>query len=229
MAVHESGHALVAALSPTRRPGGEGDHPARGHGARRHHQLPAGRTPPVRRGLPDTTCSRSRLGGRAAELVVFGHGSTGAANDLAEATNLAIRMVREFGLSPRSARSATPTRVASTSAARIQDGLRRPYSEETQRVVDQEVSRLLREAEERAVAMLNEQPRPAGLAGCAAGREGDRGRQRRPGGAPHQEAARPPGQRGLARGAQLARRPGARPPDDSWTLQAAPPRARCRP
>jgi cell division protease FtsH len=34
--------------------------------------------------------------------------------------------------------------------------LRRPYSEETQRVVDQEVSRLLREAEERAVAMLND-------------------------------------------------------------------------
>ena len=38
----------------------------------------------------------------------------------------------------------------------IQDGLRRPFSEETQRVVDQEVSRLLREAEERAVAMLND-------------------------------------------------------------------------
>jgi cell division protease FtsH len=40
------------------------------------------------------------MGGRAAELVVFGETSTGAANDLAGATNLAIRMVREFGMSP---------------------------------------------------------------------------------------------------------------------------------
>src|SRR5207253_2816375 len=40
-----------------------------------------------------------RLGGRAAELVVLGQGSTGAANDLAGATDLATKMVREFGLS----------------------------------------------------------------------------------------------------------------------------------
>jgi len=40
-----------------------------------------------------------RLGGRAAELVVIGQGSTGAANDLAGATDLATKMVREFGLS----------------------------------------------------------------------------------------------------------------------------------
>ena len=42
-----------------------------------------------------------RLGGRAAELVVLGQGSTGASNDLASATDLAIKMVREFGLSPK--------------------------------------------------------------------------------------------------------------------------------
>ncbi len=40
-----------------------------------------------------------RLGGRAAELLVFGEGSTGAATDLAGATDLATRMVREFGMS----------------------------------------------------------------------------------------------------------------------------------
>ena len=38
-------------------------------------------------------------GGRASELVVLGQGSTGAANDLAKATELATKMVREFGLS----------------------------------------------------------------------------------------------------------------------------------
>jgi cell division protease FtsH len=97
-----------------------------------------------------------RLGGRAAELVVFGHGSTGAANDLAEATNLAIRMVREFGLSPALGPVGYSDQSGQYLGGPLQDGLRRPYSEETQRVVDQEVSRLLREAEERAVAMLNE-------------------------------------------------------------------------
>ena len=39
------------------------------------------------------------LGGRAGELVVLGQGSTGASNDLAKATELAVKMVREFGLS----------------------------------------------------------------------------------------------------------------------------------
>jgi cell division protease FtsH len=97
-----------------------------------------------------------RLGGRAAELVVFGHGSTGAANDLAEATQLAIRMVREFGLSPALGPVGYGSETPQYLGGPIADGLRRPYSEETQRVVDEEVSRLLREAEHRAVAMLND-------------------------------------------------------------------------
>jgi cell division protease FtsH len=97
-----------------------------------------------------------RLGGRAAELVVFGHGSTGASNDLAEATNLAVRMVREFGLSPALGPVGYSTDTPQYLGGPVQDGLRRPFSEETQRVVDQEVSRLLREAEERAVALLND-------------------------------------------------------------------------
>jgi cell division protease FtsH len=97
-----------------------------------------------------------RLGGRAAELVVFGHGSTGAANDLAEATQLAIRMVREFGLSPALGPVGYGSETPQYLGGPVADGLRRPYSEETQRVVDEEVSRLLREAEQRAVAMLND-------------------------------------------------------------------------
>ena len=42
-----------------------------------------------------------RLGGRAAEILVLGEASTGAANDLAGATQLATRMVRDWGMSPR--------------------------------------------------------------------------------------------------------------------------------
>jgi cell division protease FtsH len=88
--------------------------------------------------------------------VVFGHGSTGASNDLAEATQLAIRMVREFGLSPALGPVGYSTDSSRYLGGPIEDGLRRPYSEETQRIVDEEVARLLREAEQRAVGLLRE-------------------------------------------------------------------------
>ena len=99
VAVHESGHALVAALSPAADP------------VDKVTILPSGMALGVTEQLPEaerhlyseeqlTTQLVVRLGGRAAELVVFGEGSTGASNDLAGATELATRMVREFGLSP---------------------------------------------------------------------------------------------------------------------------------
>jgi len=155
VAVHESGHALVAALSPHADPVEKVTILPAGMALGATHQLPESeRHLYSEEYLNDLLAVR--LGGRAAELVVFGHGSTGAANDLAEATQLAIRMVREFGLSsalgPVGYGSDSPQYLGGP----IQDGLRRPYSEETQRVVDEEVARLLREAEQRAVAMLND-------------------------------------------------------------------------
>ena len=100
VAVHESGHALVAALSPHADP------------VAKVTILPAGQALGVTEQLPlverhlygEDYLNDSlavRLGGRAAELVVLGQGSTGAANDLASATELAIKMVREFGLSSK--------------------------------------------------------------------------------------------------------------------------------
>jgi cell division protease FtsH len=155
VAVHESGHALVAALSPNADPVAKVTILPAGMALGATHQLPeAERHLYSEAYLNDLLAVR--LGGRAAELVVFGHGSTGAANDLAEATNLAVRMVREFGLSPALGPVGYSDQSGQYLGGPVQDGLRRPYSEETQRVVDQEVSRLVREAEERAVAMLNE-------------------------------------------------------------------------
>jgi len=155
VAVHESGHALVAALSENADP------------VAKVTILPAGMALGVTHQLPEaerhlyseaylTDLLAVRLGGRAAELVVFGHGSTGASNDLAEATQLAIRMVREFGLSPALGPVGYSTDSPRYLGGPIEDGLRRPYSEETQRIVDQEVARLLREAEQRAVGLLRE-------------------------------------------------------------------------
>jgi cell division protease FtsH len=153
VAVHESGHALVAALSPNADP------------VSKVTILPAGMALGVTQQLPEAErhlyseaylndLLAVRLGGRAAELVVFGHGSTGAANDLAQATDLAIRMVREFGLSPALGPIGYSDQGSRYLGGPVDDGLRRPYSEATQRVVDEEVSRLLREAEERAVTVL---------------------------------------------------------------------------
>jgi cell division protease FtsH len=96
-----------------------------------------------------------RLGGRAAELVEFGHGSTGAGNDLASATELATKMVREFGLSPALGPVGYPEGGSVFLGGGNGGGFSsRPFAESTQAIIDSEVARLLREAEERAIGVL---------------------------------------------------------------------------
>jgi len=127
--------------------------------------LPAGQTLGVTEQLPLderhlygqdylTDSLAVRLGGRAAELVEFGQGSTGAANDLASATDLATKMVREFGLSPALGPVGYPE-GGSVFLGGGGPGLSsRPFAEATQATIDGEVARLLREAEQSAVALL---------------------------------------------------------------------------
>jgi cell division protease FtsH len=151
VAVHESGHALVAALSPAADP------------VDKVTILPSGMALGATQQLPQderhlysmqemTTSLAVLLGGRAAELVVFGEGSTGASNDLSRATDLATRMVREFGLSA----ALGPVGYSNDSPQYLggQQLSERAYSEATQRVIDTEVSRLVREAEASAVSTL---------------------------------------------------------------------------
>jgi cell division protease FtsH len=150
VAVHESGHALVAALSPAADP------------VDRVTILPSGMALGVTEQVPEEerhlyseeqlrTTLAVRLGGRAAELVVFGEGSTGASNDLSGATDLATRMVREFGLSD----ALGPVGYGTDAPQYLGGGPgERTYSEDTQRVIDTEVSRLLRAAEARACELL---------------------------------------------------------------------------
>jgi cell division protease FtsH len=153
VAVHEAGHALVAALSPGADP------------VTKVTILPAGQALGVTEQLPlverhlygeDHLAQTlaTRLGGRAAELVVLGQGSTGAANDLAGATEPAVKMVREFGLSP----ALGPVGYPQGGSVFLGGGgaamSSRPFAEATQAAVDAEVARLLREAEQRAVGLL---------------------------------------------------------------------------
>jgi cell division protease FtsH len=157
VAVHEGGHALVAVLSEHADPVAKVTILPSGMALGVTEQLPVDE----RHLYPQSYLLDSlavRLGGRASELLVLGEASSGASNDLAGATELATRMIRDFGMSPRLGpigfSSPTPNYVSSA------DGRGRPYAEGTQQVIDEEVERLLREAEERATGLLTEH-RPA--------------------------------------------------------------------
>ena len=98
VAVHEAGHALVATLSPHADPVSRVTVLGAGQALGLTETLPADdRRLYGERYLADTLAVR--LGGRAAERLIRGEASTGAADDLASATALATQMVREFGLS----------------------------------------------------------------------------------------------------------------------------------
>jgi cell division protease FtsH len=153
VAVHEAGHALVAALSPGADPVAKVTILPAGQALGVTQQLPVDeRHLYGERYLKDSLAIR--LGGRAAELLVLGEASTGASNDLAGATDLAGRMVREYGMSAR----VGPVGFAGGSPMYLggEEVQRRPYAEATQRVIDEEVAALLREAEERALSLLGD-------------------------------------------------------------------------
>ena len=85
---------------------------------------------------------------------MLGEASSGASSDLAGATDLATRMVREYGMSERLG----PVGFASGSPMYLgtEQVRSRDYAEATQRVIDEEVSDLLKEAEKRALTLLTE-------------------------------------------------------------------------
>jgi len=152
VAIHEAGHALVAVCSENADPVTKVTILPAGQSLGVTQQLPADE----RRLYAESYLRDSlavRLGGRAAEILVLGEASTGAANDLAGATELAIRMVRDWGFSPRLG----PIGFGSVGPAYLgqEGGQSRPYAEGTQLVIDEEVSRMLAEAGERAGALLS--------------------------------------------------------------------------
>ncbi|MGC8464445.1 MAG: ATP-dependent zinc metalloprotease FtsH [Acidimicrobiales bacterium] len=95
-----------------------------------------------------------RMGGRVAELLVYGDLSTGASNDLVGNTELARKMVREWGMSDR----VGPMAWGSQGMVFLGEDLMhsRDYSEDTSRVIDEEVEKILREQEQRAMDLLTD-------------------------------------------------------------------------
>jgi len=94
------------------------------------------------------------LGGRAAEMVKFATISTGASDDIMRATDLARRMVTEFGMSERLGSVRYAGQQLQYLGGSVEDNSQ--ISPETRQVIDAEVQRLVTEQYERAQALLKD-------------------------------------------------------------------------
>ena len=153
VAYHESGHALAAALMPNADP------------LHKVSIIPRGMALGVTMTLPEEDrylLQKSyvkdelvkMLGGRVAEDIVFGEVSSGAADDLARATDMARKMVREWGMSER----VGPMAWRSQEQVFLGEdmGRGRDYSDDMANLIDEEIESILREAEQRCHDLLNE-------------------------------------------------------------------------
>ncbi|MCF8145811.1 MAG: ATP-dependent zinc metalloprotease FtsH [Deltaproteobacteria bacterium] len=152
IAYHEAGHALVAKLYPGADP------------LEKVSIIPRGRSLGATEQLPTEdrhNFSRSyllgriaiMLGGRAAEKIVFKDVSSGAGDDLKKATELVRRMVCQWGMSdkvgPVTFRRGEPHPFLGREMSEARD-----FSEETARLIDEEVRRMIQEMADKAAHLL---------------------------------------------------------------------------
>lgn len=157
VAHHESGHALLAEVLPTTDRVHKVSIIPRGHGALGYTmQLPLEERFIVQQRELDDKIT-VLFGGRAAEEVMFGEVSTGASDDLERATELARRMIVQYGMSE----ALGPQAYARRDEARYLPGVpwmgdsrERVYSEQTAETVDAEVTSVLRRLYDRAVRVI---------------------------------------------------------------------------
>jgi cell division protease FtsH len=147
IAYHESGHATVSWLLEHASPLVKVTIVPRGKSLGAAWYLPEERQITTKEQLLDEMCAA--LGGRAAEQVTFGKISTGALSDLEKVTKQAYAMVSMYGLSDKIGN-------ISYYDSQGQQGFTKPYSEETAKIIDQEVSKLIEEQYKRAIKILSE-------------------------------------------------------------------------
>jgi len=153
VAFHESGHAIAASCVPGADPVHKVSIIPRGISALGYTlQLPTeDRYLMTRSELLDRMVAL--LGGRAAEEIVFEEISTGAQNDLQRATDIAQRMVKEYGMSDKIGLVTYEQRPQPFMIG-IQFPSEKTYSEETAREIDKEVERILEESYHRTKQIL---------------------------------------------------------------------------
>ncbi len=153
VAYHEAGHALCAAVLPNADP------------LHKVTIIPSGMALGVTMQLPEIERHIYRrdyiedrlivmLGGRMAEELVFQMGSTGASDDLMKATETATKMVKEWGMSAK----VGPMAWGGSGQVFLGDSLMegREYSDETARVIDEEIQAILLKMEDRCRTVLTE-------------------------------------------------------------------------
>ncbi len=157
VAYHEAGHALVAENRPHADPVSKISIIPRGIGALGYTmQLPTEERFLLKRSeLLDRL--DVLLGGRVAEELVYGDISTGAQDDLQRATDMARHMVTQYGMSERLGQVTFDAARPGAYLAVSQPPQQVNYSEETARIIDEEVGRLIREAHDRVVETISAQ------------------------------------------------------------------------
>jgi cell division protease FtsH len=163
-AYHEGGHAVLAAVLPN------------GDALHKVTILPRGMALGVTQTLPEERHSFSKdyildricmaLGGRVAEQLVFQQQTTGAANDLEVVTGLARRMVREWGMSDKVGPMAWHNNQQVFLGEDLMTG-GREYSDDTARMMDEEINSILTTQEQRAVDLLTKHRRGLDLVATA--------------------------------------------------------------
>ncbi|MGI9609823.1 MAG: ATP-dependent zinc metalloprotease FtsH [Acidimicrobiia bacterium] len=151
-AYHEAGHALCAAALETHDP------------VHKVTIIPTGMALGVTMTLPEGDRHKLEqqeaeeriimaLGGRNAEKIVFGEVSSGASDDLRQATQMARRMVSEWGMSE----AIGPMSLSETGPVFLGDGFSggKDYSERTAELIDTETRKILMTMEDRCNELLN--------------------------------------------------------------------------
>ncbi len=147
IAFHEAGHATISWMLEYANPLVKVTIVPRGQSLGAAWYLPEERSITTTEQLLDDICSA--LGGRAAEQLIFGKISTGALSDLEKVTKQAYAMVSIYGLNEK---------VGNISFydSKGRDSFTKPYSEETAKVIDEEVSKLIESQYQRALQILEE-------------------------------------------------------------------------
>ncbi|MEO1063103.1 MAG: ATP-dependent zinc metalloprotease FtsH [Actinomycetota bacterium] len=149
-AYHEGGHALLATVLPSADPVHKVTILPTGMALGVTQQLPEERHAYRRDYIEDTLAVM--LGGRLAEELIYGMTSTGASNDLIRGTEMTRKMVSEWGMSDRIG----PLAWGGSGQVFLGEDMMqtREYSDDTARIIDEEVERILREQEDRARDLL---------------------------------------------------------------------------
>ena len=153
VAVHETGHALVAAFTPDHTPVNKITVVPRSHGVGGFTQFREEKEEKnflTRKDMLNEV--DSALGGRAAEEIILGDISTGASNDIAQATDIIKRMITDYGMSDKFKNMTLGKGVLGGHGG--EPNLVREFSEQTQNFIDEEISRIMNERYEHVLSLL---------------------------------------------------------------------------